>query len=134
MSNQNAKQIAKAEAKKSHTLDVVLVSLAVVIALAGVCGFSLLSEQTTLVRLVCLLGGLLAAVFVAWLSPSGKRFIAYCVDSWSELRRVVWPDKKETLQSTGIVIGVVFCVSIFLFLIDQIIEWGLYDVLLAIGQ
>jgi len=129
MSTQNAKV-----EDKSRVLDNVLVSLAVVLALAGVCGFSLLSDETTLVRLGILLGGLVGAVVVAWFSPSGKRFIAYGSDSWTELRRVIWPSRKETLTSTGMVLAVVFGVAIFLFLIDQLIEWGLYDVLLTLGQ
>ncbi|HAW44828.1 MAG TPA: preprotein translocase subunit SecE [Sutterella sp.] len=129
MNNQNA----KAE-EKGKTFDTMLVTLAAVLALCAVCGFSLLSEETMLVRLGCLLGGLVAAVVVAWLSPSGKRFIAYGADSWTELRRVIWPSRKETMTSTGVVLAVVVSVALFLFLIDQIIEWGLYDVLLAMGQ
>ena len=128
MSTQNAKP----EEKKSGS-DMALVSLAVVLALAGVCGFSFLSDQTLLVRLLSLVGGLVAAVVVAWFSPSGKRFLAYGRESYDELTRVVWPTRKETLSSTGMVIAFVVVVSLFLFLVDLIIEWGLYDVLLKMS-
>ena len=109
-----------------------LVSLAVILALAGVCGFSFLSDQTLLVRLGVLIG--------AWFSPwwlhglaSGKRFIVYGRESYDELRRVVWPTRKETLNSTGMVIAFVVVVAVFLFLVDMIVEWGLYDVLLKLS-
>lgn len=126
MSTQNAKP-----EEKSSGSDIAMVSLAVVLALAGVCAFSLLSDQTLLIRLVCLFGGLILAVVVAWFSPSGKRFIVYGRESYDELRRVVWPTRKETLSSTGMVIAFVVAVAIFLFLVDTLIEWGLYDVLLT---
>ena len=128
MSTQNANT-----EEKSSGLDIVLVSLAAVLALAGVCAFSLLSDQTLLVRLLSLVGGLVAAVVVAWFSPSGKRFLAYGRESYDELTRVVWPTRKETLSSTGMVIAFVVVVSLFLFLVDLIIEWGLYDVLLKMS-
>ena len=110
-----------------------MVSLAVVLALAGVCAFSLLSDQPLLIRLVSLFGGLALAVIVAWFSPSGKRFIVYGRESYDELRRVVWPTRKETLNSTGMVIAFVVVVAVFLFLVDMLIEWGLYDVLLTLS-
>ena len=128
MSTQNAKP----EGKSSST-DIALVSLAVVLALAGVCAFSLLSDQPLLIRLVSLFGGLASAVIVAWFSPSGKRFIVYGRESYDELRRVVWPTRKETLNSTGMVIAFVVVVAVFLFLVDMLIEWGLYDVLLTLS-
>ncbi len=128
MSTQNAKP----EGKSSST-DIALVSLAVVLALAGVCAFSLLSDQPLLIRLVSLFGGLALAVIVAWFSPSGKRFIVYGRESYDELRRVVWPTRKETLNSTGMVIAFVVVVAVFLFLVDMLIEWGLYDVLLTLS-
>ena len=108
MSTQNAKP-----EEKTSGSDLALVSLAVVLALAGVCGFSFLSDQTLLVRLATLIGGLVLAVVVAWFSPSGKRFIVYGRESYDELRRVVWPTRKETLNSTGMVIAFGVCTTFY---------------------
>lgn len=113
--------------------DVVLVTLAALAALAGVVAFALLSEQALAVRLGALVGGLVLAVIIAWLSPSGKRFLAYGQQSYEELRRVVWPTRKETLNTTGLVMAFVVIIAFFLFICDLIIEWGLYDVLLRIS-
>ncbi len=129
MSTQNSK--TEQDNSSSGTMMVVL---AVVIALAGVCAFSLLSDQSLLVRLAALIGGLVLAVVVAYMSPAGKRFIAYGTESYDELRRVVWPTRKETLNSTGMVIAFVVIIAVFLFMVDKIIEWGLYDFLLAFSQ
>ncbi len=128
MSTQNAKP-----EESSSSLDLLLVSLAVVFALAGVCAFSLMSDQTLLVRLIALIAGLALAVVVGWISPSGKRFIVYGRESYDELRRVIWPTRKETLNSSGMVLAFVVAVAVFLFIVDKLIEWGLYDVLLKLS-
>ena len=85
------------------------------------------------VRIGALLGGLVVAVIVAAFSSTGKRFIAFCRESWEELRRVVWPTRKETVNTTGIVMAFVVAVAIYLFLVDKLIEWGLYDGLLQLS-
>ena len=126
MNNQNVETVTT----KS---DVILVTLAVLSALAGVIAFALLTEQPLSVRLGVLAGGLVLAVLLAWLSPSGKRVLAYGRQSYEELRRVVWPTKKETLNTTGMVMAFVIVMAFFLFLVDKIIEWGLYDVLLRLS-
>ena len=110
--------------------DVLLVTLAVLAALGGVLGFSLLSEQPLLTRLGILAGGLVGALVVAWFSVPGKRFIAFAREAYDETRRVVWPSRKETMQTTGIVFAFVVIMAIFLFLVDKSLEWVLYDLLL----
>lgn len=112
--------------------DVIIVTIAALCAVTGVVAFALLSEQSLAVRLGALAGGLVLGVVIAWFSPSGKRFLAYGRQSYEELRRVVWPTKKETLNTTGLVGAFVVAVAFFLFIVDKIIEWGLYDVLLQL--
>lgn len=112
--------------------DVVIVTIAALCAVAGVVAFALLSEQPLAVRLGALAAGLVLGVVIAWFSPSGKRFLNYGRQSYEELRRVVWPTKKETLNTTGLVGAFVVAVALFLFIVDKIIEWGLYDVLLQL--
>ena len=92
-----------------------------------------LSEEALAIRLGVLGGGLVLAVIIAWFSPSGKRFLNYGQQSWEELRRVVWPTRKETLNTTGLVMAFVVIIAFFLFICDKLIEWGLYDVLLRIS-
>ena len=128
MSTQNAKP-----EESSSSLDILLVSLAVVFAIAGVCAFSLMSEQMLLFRLVALMGGLALAVITAWISPSGKRFIFYGRESYDELRRVIWPTRKKTMSSSGMVLAFVVAVAVFLFIVDKLIEWSLYDFLLKLS-
>ena len=111
--------------------DLALVTLAGLVALAGVLGFTFLTEQPTLARVGVLIGGLVLAIVIAWFSQSGKRFLAYARESYEETKRVVWPSRKETVTTTGIVFGFVVIMAIFLFLVDKSLEWVLYDTLLS---
>ena len=111
--------------------DLVLVTLAVLAAVAGVLGFTFLTEQPMLARVGVLIGGLVIAIVIAWFSQSGKRFLAYARESYEETKRVVWPSRKETVSTTGIVFGFVVIMAIFLFLVDKSLEWILYDTLLS---
>ena len=111
--------------------DLALVTLAALVALAGVLGFTFLTDQPTLARVGVLIGGLVLAIVIAWFSQSGKRFLAYARESYEETKRVVWPSRKETVTTTGIVFGFVVIMAIFLFLVDKSLEWVLYDTLLS---
>lgn len=111
-------------------LDMLLVALAVVAVLAGVLGFSLLSEQPLLMRIGLLAGGLAAGLLLAWFSVPGKQFLGFARESYDETRRVTWPPRKETVNTTGIVFAFVVIMAIFLFLVDKGLEWVLYDLLL----
>ena len=130
MATQNAQP---QQATGSKTADVLVMTLAVLIAVAGLLAFTFLTDQGTGVRIGALIGGLVVAVVVAAFSSTGKRFIAFCRESWEELRRVVWPTRKETVNTTGIVMAFVVAVAIYLFFVDKLIEWGLYDGLLKLS-
>jgi preprotein translocase subunit SecE len=111
-------------------LDMLLVSLAVVAVLAGVLGFSLLSEQPLLARIGILAGGLVLGAGLAWFSLPGKQFLGFARESYDETKRVSWPSRKETINTTGIVFAFVVVMAIFLFIVDKGLEWVLYDLLL----
>jgi preprotein translocase subunit SecE len=110
--------------------DLALVTLAVLAAAAGVLGFTFLTDQPMLTRVGVLIGGLVLAIVIAYFSPSGKRFLAYARESYEETKRVVWPSRKETVTTTGVVFGFVAIMALFLFVIDKSLEWMLYDMLL----
>lgn len=126
MSNSNV------QPSSNKTLDAVVMILAVVLAIAGVLAFTFLSEESLGVRLAALFGGLILACVVGYFSPTGKSFIGYCRSSYEELRRVVWPTRKETINTTGLVMAFVVAVAFYLFVVDMFVEWGLYDGLLRL--
>lgn len=113
------------------TADKVMLTVSVLALLAGIVGFHQLAESSVWARAGALMAGLVVAVVVGLLSQSGKRFIGFSQDAVSETRKVVWPTRKETIQTTLIVFGFVLVMAIFLWLTDKTLEWVLYDLILG---
>jgi len=70
--------------------------LAALIVVAALVLYYTLADQSLWLRLAVLFGGIAAAVLIVAISPDGRRFIAYAKDSWYEVKKVVWPSRKET--------------------------------------
>jgi preprotein translocase SecE subunit len=76
--------------------------------------------------------GLLAWRWVLFFtSESGKQLIAYGQDSVKEVKKVVWPTRKEATQMTLYVFAFVFVMALFLWITDKTLEWALYDLILG---
>ncbi|MFN7857043.1 MAG: preprotein translocase subunit SecE [Acidovorax sp.] len=104
---------------------------AAVLVIASVAGFYLLGKQGALVQWVALLLGLSAAAGVFLVSETGRQFIAFAKDAWREVKKVVWPTRKETLQMTAYVFAFVVVMALFLWFTDKTLEWVLYDLILG---
>jgi preprotein translocase subunit SecE len=106
-------------------------ALAVLCFVGGIVGFYLLAKQGMPVRFASLFGGLAIAVIIALMSESGKRFIGFFRESVREAKRVVWPERKETIQITLYVFVFVIVMSLLLFGTDKLLEWALFDKILG---
>jgi preprotein translocase subunit SecE len=115
----------------SGTADKALVGVALLLVLVGVVGFSFWSDQPMLLRVALLLAGVALGLVVAWFSEPGKRFIGFAREGYEETKRVTWPSRDETLKTTGVVFAFVGVMALFLFVVDKIVEWGLYDKVLG---
>jgi preprotein translocase subunit SecE len=106
-------------------------AVAGVLVIAAVVAFYALSRQDLWMRVAALLVLLIAAVATFFTSEVGKQLIAYGRDSVREVRKVVWPTRKEALQMTGYVFAFVFVMALFLWMTDKTLEWVLYDLILG---
>ncbi len=104
---------------------------AVALVLAAIAGFYLLGKQGQVVQWAALLVGLAAAFVVFMTSESGKEFVAFGRDSWKEVKKVVWPPRKEAIQMTLYVIAFSAVMALFLWLTDKTLEWVFYDLVLG---
>jgi preprotein translocase subunit SecE len=104
---------------------------AVALVIAAFVGFYLLSKQGQIAQWGALLVGLGAAVVVFATSESGKEFVAFGRDAWREVKKVVWPTRKEAIQMTAYVFAFVVVMALFLWLTDKTLEWVFYDLLLG---
>ena len=75
--------------------------------------------------------GLAAAVAVFFSSESGRQLLAFGRDSWREVKKVVWPARKEAIQMTAYVFAFVFVMALFLWVTDKTVEWVFYDLILG---
>ncbi|MDP3620465.1 MAG: preprotein translocase subunit SecE [Polynucleobacter sp.] len=105
--------------------------LAVLLVIAALVLYYTLIDYSMLARLGMLFGGIAAAVLIVAISPDGRRFIAYAKDSWQEVKKVVWPTRRESTQMTLVVFGFVLIMSLFLWLADKLIEWLVFSVFLG---
>src|SRR5687768_6130093 len=94
-------------------------------------GYYALGESPLIVRILAVIGGLLAAAVVAWWSEPGRQFAVFAGESLDEVKKVVWPTRKETIQTTAAVFAFVVVMAVFLWLTDKTLEWMLYDLLLG---
>jgi preprotein translocase subunit SecE len=104
---------------------------AAALVIGSLVAFYLLGQKDMWLRVVVLLAGLVAAVGVFFVSESGKQLIAYGRESVREVKKVVWPTRKEAVQMTGYVFAFVVVMAVFLWITDKSLEWLLYDLILG---
>lgn len=104
---------------------------AVVLVAAALFAFYALAKQGAIAQWAALLVLLAAAAGAFLSSEMGKALIAYGRESSREVRKVVWPSRKEAMQMTGYVFAFVFVMALFLWLTDKTLEWAIYDLILG---
>ena len=106
-------------------------ALAGLLVLGGLAAFYLLSGRGPLIQWGGLIGALVLAVIAFFTSESGRQLIAFGRDSWREMQKVVWPTRKETLQTTAFVFAFTVFLALFMWITDQFLQWSLYDLILG---
>ncbi|MFT6590196.1 MAG: preprotein translocase subunit SecE [Rhodoferax sp.] len=115
----------------STGVDKAKLATAVALVVAAIAAFYLFSKQGALVQWSALLFGLAAAVVVFLTSEPGKELFAFGRDAWREVKKVVWPARKEAIQMTVYVFVFVMVMALFLWLTDKTLEWLFYDLILG---
>jgi preprotein translocase subunit SecE len=99
--------------------DKIKIVLAALLVIAGLAGFYYFADSPAILRVGAVLAGFAAASVVFWLTVPGKNFYVYAQESVAETKKVVWPTRKETMQTTGIVFVFVLIMSLFLWAVDS---------------
>ena len=102
-----------------------------VLVVGAVVAFYALGSQDLWLRVAALLVLMVVSAATFFTSEPGKQLIAYGRDSVREVKKVVWPTRKEALQMTGYVFAFVVVMALFLWLTDKTLEWLLYDLILG---
>ena len=115
----------------STSADKAKLAAAVALVIGALAAFYLLGKQGQIAQWGALIALLVAAAVVFMVSEPGKQFVAFGRDAWKEVKKVVWPTRKEAIQMTLYVFGFVVIMALFLWLTDKTLEWLFYDAILG---
>ncbi|WP_095160015.1 preprotein translocase subunit SecE [Pseudomonas sp. Irchel 3E13] len=113
---------SKSEAQDSR-FDLLKWLAVVALVVVGVVGNQYYSASPVLYRVIVLLALAAAAAFVALQTVKGKSFFALAKEARTEIRKVVWPTRQETTQTTLIVVAVVLVMALLLWGLDSLLGW-----------
>jgi len=110
---------------QASSLDTVKLTLALTMLCGGVFAFYWFADQSLLMRVLALLGITGLSVFVASQTAVGRRIWSFVGSTRTEIRKVVWPTRAETTQTTMAVLFVVVLMGIVLWLMDMVLLWAI---------
>lgn len=120
-----------AEAQGS-VFDTIKLLLALLILIAGIAGFYYFAEESLLYRVLGLLAMVGVAVGISMMTSKGRGLVGFLASSRTEVRKMVWPSRAETMQTTLMVFILVVILAIFLWFVDMLLGAGV-KALLSVG-
>jgi preprotein translocase subunit SecE len=113
--------VAKAETEVSNKLDTFKLVIAIAALLAGIGGFYYYADASLLYRVLGLVAVVMVAAGIALTTVTGHAILSFGREARAEVRKVVWPTRQETVQTTLMVVVAVIILGIFLWLIDMML-------------
>lgn len=108
-------------------IDKIKLVLSVLLLAAGIAGFYVLADKALVLRILAVLAGAGAAIAVLWTTSLGQAWLGFIGESVSEAKKVVWPTRKETIQTTVAVFVLVIVMAAFLAVVDigfaYMVQW-----------
>jgi preprotein translocase subunit SecE len=99
--------------------DTALMMTSIVLLVAGIVAFYWFDEQMLVIRVGMVIGGLAAGAGLMWFSWYGREFWQFAQAARVELRKVVWPERDETVKTTYVVFGFAIVMGLFFWLLDM---------------
>jgi preprotein translocase subunit SecE len=119
-----------AENQGMRAADIAMLALAALLVAAGIFGYYWLADSALVLRVLAVIGGIVAGLAVGYFSTPGREFAVFAGEAMGEVKKVVWPTRKETMQTTAAVFAFVAVMALFLWLTDKTLEWALYELIL----
>lgn len=116
--------MATSEQRKPSALDTALLWLAIAVLIASIAGYYYFTAYTDVVRVLGMLGGVAVAALIAFQSALGRTAWSYVQGSRTELRRMVWPTRRETMQTTLLVVVFVLILAAFIWALDIVLGYA----------
>ncbi len=123
-----------AETKAENVkVDLVKMAVAVLVVVAAVAGFYMYEEQSTPLRVAGLLAAVGVAAWIGLQTERGRTFWNFLQEAQTEVYKVVWPTRRETTQTTMLVIAVVILAALMLWGLDSVLGWAVRRVIGGAG-
>ncbi len=113
--------VAKTEEVVSNKLDTFKLMLAIAVLIFGIVGFYYYEAESQLYRVLGVVFATLVAIGISSTTGIGQGLIGFARESRMEVRKVVWPTRQETVQTTFMVLVAVIIIGIFLWLVDMLL-------------
>jgi preprotein translocase subunit SecE len=101
--------------------DTILMSVSVLALLGGIWAFYWFDDQSLALRVALVVCGVVAGLGLAWVSSYGREFWLFAQAARVELRKVVWPDRDETVKTTYVVVIFAIILGVFFWALDWIL-------------
>ncbi len=111
--------------------DIAKLVVAAALVVGGLAAYYLLGDTALVLRILAVVLGVIAGAAVAWFSAPGREFGVFAAEALTEVKKVVWPTRKETMQTTAAVFAFVVVMAVFLWVSDKTLEWVLYELILG---
>jgi len=93
--------------------------------IAGITANYFYIQQPWPLRLLAWLALIGIALFISSQTVKGKQFLSFAKESRNELRKVVWPTRQETIQTTLVIAAMVVVLALMLWAIDGVLVWSI---------
>ena len=110
-------------------MDTIKLMVALLISVAAIVGFYMFADESLLYRVIGLLAAAGISIVIALQTVKGRNIWGFFQDAQIEVKKVVWPTRQETLQTTLIVIVVVLVIAIFLWILDMFLGWSIGSIM-----
>ena len=116
------------EATQASGLDKAKLALAIILIVGGIVAYYWFENQSVWLRTAYVLIGTAAALALAWQTQIGRATLSFILSSRNEVRKMVWPTRQETVQTTLFVLLTVLVVGVFMWVLDLALFWALSGV------
>jgi preprotein translocase subunit SecE len=106
---------------KATAKDTLLVYVSIAAVLGGIVAFYWLDDRSMLLRVAAVIAGIAASIGLAALTWHGRQFWQFALGSRVELRKVVWPERDETMKTTYVVFGFAIALGVFFWGLDWVL-------------
>ena len=115
-------------------MDRIKIVVAALLLVGGLVGFYSFSALPMVARFGMVLAGVAAGIAVGSFSAPGRQLADFARESVTEVKKMVWPTRKESFQIAAAVFGFVVLMALFLWIVDKVVEVALYDLILGWKQ